>query len=343
MCITKECADPTEPGVWWREDDQWVQYPPDIALSIKLAKSKLDSSSSNPADGKKQGGEAKDVEIGFHNSTKYPNGMPYKIDLERMHQVNVRSGYRREIKIVLKEGEQTTIKPDEVKVLASNKSRAYPTKPGVWWLDNHKKWVQYEPDIALRIKLAKSKLESSKRAGGKKQGGEADDQLEAAFTSAKYPNGTPYKIDLERMEQVNLMTGYRREIKIVLKEGEETTIQQDEVKVLFTNYNSMKMVRLDKPDARVVLQAATRGRKRARVTLASTEVAADYWMVNFATMKATGYRSGCLMDRAVATLSVAIDCPWNPEVVKARMDARKTLQKLVAEEMPRMDAANTGD
>ena len=96
MCITLTCADPTQPGVWWRKEDKWVRYPPQIAQAILVA---------GAAGAKKQ--VAGLLPLGqIASSAKYSHGPTYNINLRtmrinlRMKQTNASSGYSRDVKIV---------------------------------------------------------------------------------------------------------------------------------------------------------------------------------------------------------------------------------------------------
>lgn len=89
MCITHACADPTQPGVWWREDDRWVRYPRRIEQAILVAEA---------AGTEKQ--QAELLPLGQIVSAKYPHGPTYNINLRTMAQTNASSGYSRDVKIV---------------------------------------------------------------------------------------------------------------------------------------------------------------------------------------------------------------------------------------------------
>ena len=85
MCLTNlDCKDPTEPGVWWRDDAEWKLYNATHAAAIQGA----------IADG------ASRVELGRVVSSKYGCGVRYAVDLTRMIQINQATGYERNIKLV---------------------------------------------------------------------------------------------------------------------------------------------------------------------------------------------------------------------------------------------------
>ena len=86
MCITCACADPTQPGVWWREDDRWVRYPAHLEQAILAAKF--------------AGQHAVVLPLGQITSAKFPHGATYTINLGTMQQSNASSGYIRDVLIV---------------------------------------------------------------------------------------------------------------------------------------------------------------------------------------------------------------------------------------------------
>lgn len=81
MC---KIADPTEKGVWWKDDTKWVLYSPEDARKILRAKKNGDSN----------------ITLGSVKSAKYPSGKLYVIDLVAMKQTNVNTGFSRDIKII---------------------------------------------------------------------------------------------------------------------------------------------------------------------------------------------------------------------------------------------------
>lgn len=85
MCITKACEEPTAEGVWWRDDAEWRQYDAAQAAIIQRA----------IKDGTKR------VQLGNLASSKYARGASYVVDLTTMKQLNVASGYTRDVKIVV--------------------------------------------------------------------------------------------------------------------------------------------------------------------------------------------------------------------------------------------------
>lgn len=86
------CADPTQPGVWWREDNvgfirkgkRWVRYPVHLEQAILAA----------------YAAGQHEVE-GRIASAKYPHGATYSIDLDTMKQTNTSSGHKREVFIIV--------------------------------------------------------------------------------------------------------------------------------------------------------------------------------------------------------------------------------------------------
>lgn len=81
MC---KIADPTEKGVWWKDETKWVLYSPEDARKILRAKKNGDSN----------------ITLGSVKSVKYPSGKLYAIDLVAMKQTNVNTGFSRDIKII---------------------------------------------------------------------------------------------------------------------------------------------------------------------------------------------------------------------------------------------------
>ena len=84
MCLTAICADPTSPGVWWRDDADWKQYDAAQAAAIQRAVA---------------AGTLK-VELGNVVSSKHAGGARYVIDLVTMKPINIASGLQRDVKIV---------------------------------------------------------------------------------------------------------------------------------------------------------------------------------------------------------------------------------------------------
>lgn len=84
MCNDADIADPTENGVWWKDDTKWVLYSPDYAKCILRAKENGDPN----------------ILLGSVKSSKYPSGKVYAIDLVAMKQTNVHTGFSRDIKII---------------------------------------------------------------------------------------------------------------------------------------------------------------------------------------------------------------------------------------------------
>ena len=77
-------VDPTEKGVWWKDDTKWVLYSPEDARKILRAKKNGDSN----------------ITLGSVKSAKYPSGKLYAIDLVALKQTNVNTGFSRDIKII---------------------------------------------------------------------------------------------------------------------------------------------------------------------------------------------------------------------------------------------------
>lgn len=88
MCITGQCADPTQPGVWWRDDASWRLYDVESMRAILLALLKGKGS----------------VELGGVQSAARPpgdGGASYNVDLKKMQQTNKATRHARAIKIIL--------------------------------------------------------------------------------------------------------------------------------------------------------------------------------------------------------------------------------------------------
>lgn len=161
MC---KIADPTEKGVWWKDDTKWVLYSPEDARKILRAK--------------KNG--ALNITLGSVKSAKYPSGKLYAIDLVAMKQTNVNTGFSRDIKIInsCPSDDQEDVESDEedelvtfsrpVKVEVFNQSRK-PDKivkmvPSVT-VDLEKLTSQYllEDECNLILKLPKAAAAQSDR------------------------------------------------------------------------------------------------------------------------------------------------------------------------------------
>lgn len=84
MCNDADIADPTENGVWWKDDTKWVLYSPENARCILRAKEDGDPN----------------IVLGSVKSSKYSSGKVYAIDLVAMKQTNVHTGFSRDIKII---------------------------------------------------------------------------------------------------------------------------------------------------------------------------------------------------------------------------------------------------
>ena len=86
MCLNANasCEDPTSPGVWWRDDADWKQY--DAAQAAAIQK--------GIADG------AARVDMGTVVSSKYSSGARYVVELSTMKQINLTTGYSRDVKVV---------------------------------------------------------------------------------------------------------------------------------------------------------------------------------------------------------------------------------------------------
>lgn len=89
MCITKECEDPTAPGIWWRDDAEWKKYG---VLQESCIRSHMTS--------KRTGRTSSLAKLGLVYSSKYPSGSRYVVDLGSMKQINLRTGFTRDIKVV---------------------------------------------------------------------------------------------------------------------------------------------------------------------------------------------------------------------------------------------------
>lgn len=100
MCITAQAADPTKPGVWWRDDADWKLY--DVLQSAAILTAIA-------------GGVSK-VDLPGVASLKYKGGATYKVDLYNMKQINVASGYTRDVKVVLKAAPGTPVTDDNASV-----------------------------------------------------------------------------------------------------------------------------------------------------------------------------------------------------------------------------------
>lgn len=92
MCILASCADPTSPGVWWRDDALWVQYGPLASRHI------LEAYLSGKAF----------VDLSHLVDTQLPPTTVYRVDLDNMKQINQSSNYEREIRIIIPPLDQGT-------------------------------------------------------------------------------------------------------------------------------------------------------------------------------------------------------------------------------------------
>ena len=88
MCVILPCADPTVPGVYWRENDRWVQYPAALAHKIMEAS--------------RNRGQLKGtvVQLGTLVSAAHLGGEAYAVNVDSMKQLNARTRYERDVKIV---------------------------------------------------------------------------------------------------------------------------------------------------------------------------------------------------------------------------------------------------
>ncbi|CAM6114303.1 unnamed protein product [Calypogeia fissa] len=84
MCILGNCEDPTEQGVWWRDDTKWRLYGADHQALIKSA----------IAEG------LAEIDLGTIVSRVHPSGEKYILDLEVMEQESVTRGQRRPVMVV---------------------------------------------------------------------------------------------------------------------------------------------------------------------------------------------------------------------------------------------------
>ena len=76
MCIRGSIPNPTEAGVWWRDDDVWCIYSPAQQAQIHLAIQENRTS----------------VDLGSIISDAHPEGANYVVDLQNMQQRNTSSG-----------------------------------------------------------------------------------------------------------------------------------------------------------------------------------------------------------------------------------------------------------
>ncbi|MCO5552397.1 hypothetical protein L7F22_005908 [Adiantum nelumboides] len=83
MCITAECADPTEVGVCWRDDADWKHYSRASMRAILQALLK--------------GASSLYLDLA---SRAHPRCISYHIDLKKMEQTNTSSGHKRAIKLI---------------------------------------------------------------------------------------------------------------------------------------------------------------------------------------------------------------------------------------------------
>lgn len=99
MCVILPCADPTAPGVYWRENDRWQKYPDALAKKVLAAKHAhgLLTTSSSPHKG---GGYSPVLQLGALASAVHPSGDAYSLDVGTMKQRNTFTQYERDVKIV---------------------------------------------------------------------------------------------------------------------------------------------------------------------------------------------------------------------------------------------------
>eukprot|EP00897_Mesotaenium_endlicherianum_P000427 jgi/Mesen1/10385/ME000081S09775 len=185
MCIVVPCADPVQPGVWWRDDAQWRLYTPAQQQQIRAARA--------------QGVAA--VDIGIITSAVYPAGARYVVNVRTMLQTNVSSGYTRQLRIL----DQAAGVP---RVALGVPAPQQPVRrlpggargPTVHWRDSSNNFQQYDAATAQAVLQAAA-------------AGYATATTSVIY-SAAYPQGHFYRIHLATMEQENLETGRRRQIWI---------------------------------------------------------------------------------------------------------------------------------
>lgn len=134
MCITKECADPTEPGVWWREDDKWVRYNAQHSDAILASFRQLNNSTHQVL-----------VPLGAIASGIHPSGHSYTVVLPELVQRNDRSGYTREVKIVDASVNKPASGPLVPSAQANGKGGRVNT---VWFEDDDGTWQPLDFDLS---------------------------------------------------------------------------------------------------------------------------------------------------------------------------------------------------
>lgn len=140
MCITKECADPTSPGVWWREDDKWIRYNAQHSEAI-LASFRQLNNSTHPQ-------QTVLVPLGSIASCKHPSGHSYTVVLPELVQRNDRSGYTREVKIV----DASVNKPASGAVVTSAQANSKGGRVNtVWFEDDDGTWQPLDFDMSAQV------------------------------------------------------------------------------------------------------------------------------------------------------------------------------------------------
>ncbi|CAM6118791.1 unnamed protein product [Calypogeia fissa] len=91
MCVLQPCANPTQVGVWWRDDTKWCLYSASHQALIRQGiKNNLQQ-----------------IDLGTIVSNVHPNGARYVVNLQTMDQVAVSSGQRRPVMVIDKTAAQT--------------------------------------------------------------------------------------------------------------------------------------------------------------------------------------------------------------------------------------------
>eukprot|EP00897_Mesotaenium_endlicherianum_P009889 jgi/Mesen1/8929/ME000548S08431 len=185
MCLLTPCADPVQPGVWWRDDTQWRLYTPAQQQQIRAARAN---------------GLAA-VDIGVIASAVYPAGARYTVNVQTMQQTNVGSGYSRQLRILDQPGGMPRAAlgipaPQQPVRRLPGGARG----PTVHWCDSSNNYQQYDAATAQAVLQAAAAGTSSTTT--------------SVIFSAAYPQGHVYSIYLDTMEQVNLETGRTRPIRI---------------------------------------------------------------------------------------------------------------------------------
>lgn len=145
MCVIVPCADPKVPGVYWRENDRWVQYPADLADKILAARR---NAGTHP--------QGSIVHMGAIASVVHPGGDPYSVDVTAMKQRNTRSQYTRDVKIV--EDVSTNGAVSTVQIQGLRVWRAPVRHDGSI---DHQTWQQYSQSVSGRILNAFASGQSS--------------------------------------------------------------------------------------------------------------------------------------------------------------------------------------